>query len=164
MCRATSALTSLLFTFIQTNSAELSYICSLSICAWICQFVMLYQRSSFLSSHLALQPRNGFSKPSLSGFWQLRVEALREALHPVLLILVLQSETENSHIIISYNINKIQLEWFFYWMQIEFMPKSDTCLIIAASVVRRTENSPETDGLKTDKKSHSFIMDSFIHN
>lgn len=64
---------------------------------------MLYQQSSFLSSHLALQLRNRFSKLSLSSFWQLRVEALREALHPVLLVLVLQSETENSQIRMSKN-------------------------------------------------------------
>lgn len=91
------ALTSLILT------CRAAFLCTVSIRAWVWWLVMLYRQSSFLSSHLALQLRNRFSKLSLSGFWQLRVEALREALHPVLLVLVLQSETENSQIRMSKN-------------------------------------------------------------
>lgn len=40
--------------------------------------------------HLTLQLRDSFSKLSLSCFWKLRVETLREASHSVLLVLVLE--------------------------------------------------------------------------
>lgn len=39
--------------------------------------------------HLALQLRDSFGKLSLSGFWQLRVEALTEAPDPVLPVFTL---------------------------------------------------------------------------
>lgn len=57
--------------------------------------------SSVPPSHLALQLRNSFSKLGLQGFWQLRVEAVREVLHAVLLVLVLQSEAGKVQILMS---------------------------------------------------------------
>lgn len=49
------------------------------------------------SSHLALQLRNRLGELGLRGFWQLRVEALAEAPHPVLPVPVLQPNTGNIH-------------------------------------------------------------------
>lgn len=41
--------------------------------------------------HLALQLRDGFGELGLGGVWQLRVEALTEAPHPVLFVFILDS-------------------------------------------------------------------------
>lgn len=53
---------------------------------------------SLMLPHLALQLRDSFSKLSLGSFRKLRVEALREAPDPVLLIFTLHRERDESRV------------------------------------------------------------------
>lgn len=46
-------------------------------------------------AHFALQLSNSFRKVSLGGFWQLRVEALGEALPAALLVFTLRGKNTN---------------------------------------------------------------------